>query len=347
MYITDDGRQVGFYKFVADRAGNLSTGTLYAAKFNQSSDANGGTFAVGHVGTAVLSALYDQHMTRKLVQGSKEARFKSLLSGSSCRKLVQPLSPIDAQPTSASLPFLLLLFHPPQISWVSLGRTDHAVLASELPKTNFSSIFDYVAPSNGTCPAGYTAVKHSYGEECLALKDGMEMHAAGFETRRWGPGHVACDTWHVLARGGVVVRLSDGRGVWALAVMGPPHCIRMNSCLARCRLGVHVGAAPAAHFLHCMPYSICVCCCPRCRYAAMLGATTEWSKWEGITFDSKRRRLYTAMSELDQVRRGAGPGDGGGGRGRGGTCVKKMWLGYKTGGQRGGQGAPGMTAECT
>ena len=32
--------------------------------------------------------------------------------------------------------------------------------------------------------------------------------------------------------------------------------------------------------------------------AAMLGATAEFSKWEGITFDTKRNRIYTAMSEI-------------------------------------------------
>ena len=37
------------------------------------------------------------------------------------------------------------------------------------------------------------------------------------------------------------------------------------------------------------------------RYAAYKGATTEFSKWEGITYDSKRNVLYTSMSA---VRRG-------------------------------------------
>ncbi|GMH45908.1 hypothetical protein BSKO_13871 [Bryopsis sp. KO-2023] len=32
------------------------------------------------------------------------------------------------------------------------------------------------------------------------------------------------------------------------------------------------------------------------RYAGMLGATTEWNKWEGITYSPRRRKLYTAMS---------------------------------------------------
>jgi secreted PhoX family phosphatase len=45
------------------------------------------------------------------------------------------------------------------------------------------------------------------------------------------------------------------------------------------------------------------------RYAAMLGCTTEGSKWEGITFSPGRQQLYTAMSEVrygmeDNARKG-------------------------------------------
>ncbi|MFY9973913.1 MAG: alkaline phosphatase PhoX [Chromatiaceae bacterium] len=35
------------------------------------------------------------------------------------------------------------------------------------------------------------------------------------------------------------------------------------------------------------------------RYAAMLGATTEWRKMEGITFDPDGKKLYLAMSEVE------------------------------------------------
>lgn len=180
VYITDDGRQVGFYKFVADRAGNLSTGTLYAARFNQSSDANGGVFAVSHGGGALPCCTRQLAHDAPTEKGpAKSLPWQHLPAGrwSSHPAHWHPTRRFPSAPPLPSCP-------PRQISWVSLGRTDHAILASELPKTNFSSIFDYMAPSNGTCPAGYTAVKHSYGEECLALKEGMEMHAAGFETRR-------------------------------------------------------------------------------------------------------------------------------------------------------------------
>jgi uncharacterized protein len=37
-----------------------------------------------------------------------------------------------------------------------------------------------------------------------------------------------------------------------------------------------------------------------CRMAAMMGATTEWSKMEGITYDFTRSRLYVSMSEVQQ-----------------------------------------------
>jgi hypothetical protein len=30
----------------------------------------------------------------------------------------------------------------------------------------------------------------------------------------------------------------------------------------------------------------------------MKGVTVEWSKWEGITLDTKRYKIYTALSEV-------------------------------------------------
>lgn len=42
VYISDDGTNVGFYMFVADKAGDLSAGNLYALKWNQKSAENGG-----------------------------------------------------------------------------------------------------------------------------------------------------------------------------------------------------------------------------------------------------------------------------------------------------------------
>ncbi|MBZ4023117.1 alkaline phosphatase [Rhodobacter sp. TJ_12] len=45
-YISDDGTNVGLFKFVADEAGDLSAGTLYAAKWVQSSAENGGAAAL-------------------------------------------------------------------------------------------------------------------------------------------------------------------------------------------------------------------------------------------------------------------------------------------------------------
>jgi hypothetical protein len=41
VYIADDGTNVGFYKFIAKRAADLSEGTLYIAKFTQKGDPSG------------------------------------------------------------------------------------------------------------------------------------------------------------------------------------------------------------------------------------------------------------------------------------------------------------------
>lgn len=43
VYMSDDGTNVGFYMFIADRAGDLSAGTLYAAKWKQTSAAGIGS----------------------------------------------------------------------------------------------------------------------------------------------------------------------------------------------------------------------------------------------------------------------------------------------------------------
>lgn len=60
-YMSDDGTNDGFYKFVADNAGDLSAGTLYAAKFSQTSASNGGQFtltwiSLGHADDATIRA---------------------------------------------------------------------------------------------------------------------------------------------------------------------------------------------------------------------------------------------------------------------------------------------------
>ena len=43
VYMSDDGTNVGLFRFVADEAGKLDSGTLYAAKWNQTSSENGGS----------------------------------------------------------------------------------------------------------------------------------------------------------------------------------------------------------------------------------------------------------------------------------------------------------------
>ncbi|MDY0147442.1 MAG: DUF839 domain-containing protein [Halothiobacillus sp.] len=60
-YLSDDGSNDGFYKFVADKAGDLSAGTLYAAKFMQTEATDGGKFTLswidlGHADDAAIRA---------------------------------------------------------------------------------------------------------------------------------------------------------------------------------------------------------------------------------------------------------------------------------------------------
>src|SRR3546814_11596066 len=43
VYETDDGTNVGFYRYAADTASDLSAGTLYAMKWTQTSEAGAST----------------------------------------------------------------------------------------------------------------------------------------------------------------------------------------------------------------------------------------------------------------------------------------------------------------
>lgn len=63
-YFGDDGTNVGLFMYVADAAANLTAGTLYAAKWTQTSAANGGAATLiwvklGHATDAEVKALID------------------------------------------------------------------------------------------------------------------------------------------------------------------------------------------------------------------------------------------------------------------------------------------------
>lgn len=156
-YISDDGTNVGLFRFVADTEGQLSSGTLYAAKFNQTS-------GVG-LGEGTLTWVNLGHATNAQVEGY-------------------------------------------------LGfKNDGSI------KTSFLDIFEQGTTdgAGGCTDASFTAINTTRGYECLKVKPGMEIAASRLETRR---------------------------------------------------------------------------------YAAMVGATTEWRKMEGITFNSDTNKLYLAMSEV-------------------------------------------------
>jgi secreted PhoX family phosphatase len=64
VYMGDDGGYTGLFMFVADNPSDLSAGTLYAGKWSQISDANGGSanlgwIKLGHAADAEIKALVD------------------------------------------------------------------------------------------------------------------------------------------------------------------------------------------------------------------------------------------------------------------------------------------------
>ena len=65
VYLSDDGSNVDLYRFVADEAGKLDSGTLYAAKWHQTSAENGGAADIswidlGHANSDQVRALIDK-----------------------------------------------------------------------------------------------------------------------------------------------------------------------------------------------------------------------------------------------------------------------------------------------
>jgi uncharacterized protein len=64
VYMGDDGAYTGLFLFVADKAGDLSEGNLYAAKWQQTSEANGGSadlgwIRLGHASDNKIKAMVD------------------------------------------------------------------------------------------------------------------------------------------------------------------------------------------------------------------------------------------------------------------------------------------------
>lgn len=68
VYLSDDGTNVGLFLFVADRAGDLSAGTLYAAQWQQVSDKQGGKadlawIDLGHASHEDIKAYIDKKLS--------------------------------------------------------------------------------------------------------------------------------------------------------------------------------------------------------------------------------------------------------------------------------------------
>ncbi|HHB94330.1 MAG TPA: DUF839 domain-containing protein, partial [Campylobacterales bacterium] len=105
VYMSDDGTYKGFWKFVSDKKIDKFTsnweGTLYSAKLNQTSDANGGAFdmswiKLGHAKDSEIKAMVDSKVKltdifeiKKDVNGTCEAGFTKVNEDSKteCLKL--------------------------------------------------------------------------------------------------------------------------------------------------------------------------------------------------------------------------------------------------------------------
>lgn len=65
VYLSDDGQNVSFFLYVADKAANLSSGTLYAAKWKQTSSKGGGAAKISWVRLGHASDAEIKNILRK------------------------------------------------------------------------------------------------------------------------------------------------------------------------------------------------------------------------------------------------------------------------------------------
>lgn len=104
VYASDDGTNVGFFRFVADREGDLSAGNLYAAKWQQSSDAGMGSaeiqwVSLGHATDADIKHILDSEPTFDSIFMRDVAGCKSILTstGKECLKLREGMDQIASR----------------------------------------------------------------------------------------------------------------------------------------------------------------------------------------------------------------------------------------------------------
>ena len=150
-YYGDDGTNVGLFMYVADAEKDLSAGTLYAAKWTQTSADNGGAaditwIKLGHATDAEVKALIDKGITFDDIFESKA-----------------PPAPVEEKTAEAAAP-------------------PAAAPAGEAPKAEAAA--DAAALDHAA--EGFTRIRAGHGgDEWLKLKPGMEQAAAFLEPRRY------------------------------------------------------------------------------------------------------------------------------------------------------------------
>jgi uncharacterized protein len=166
-WMSDDGAGTILAYFVSDRRGHLSSGELFAARATQ----------------------------EEIAPAAAAAEVSSSQSPAS-----------DAAATSAAPPAPAAADTSFTLEWISLGRAAESDLIPHLRNTSFSDLFDTADPivppaasasfvpegapaaaaAAGTCPPGFRSINaYGVGQECLRVKEGKELLASRFETRRY------------------------------------------------------------------------------------------------------------------------------------------------------------------
>jgi hypothetical protein len=188
----DDATSAGIFMFIADVAGELSSGTLYAAKLTQTSAANaadGGAFTItwillGHASSSEIESLAD---SLAVSQGSTLNAAKGILAD------------VVQTKTAATAGYNLINF--------ANGSSLYVKATSDLG----------AAISNEASLAGYTLVNYGNAQQFIKFQAGVSKAAAFLESHRYAAFKGA--TIEFTKFEGVAVNAKDKKAYFAMSAI--------------------------------------------------------------------------------------------------------------------------------
>jgi len=173
VYASDDGTNVGLFMFVADQEMDLSAGTLYAAKWIQTSDAKGGRALIdwinlGHTDNTTVRAVIDKDLAFSDVFNSHEPN----ATGDLCNAGFQYANYFDECLQVAD------------VDGSGVVDATDEVIASRLETRRYANIMGATTEFRKEEGITYSADHNQLFVAMSAIERGMEDHAKGGDTSK-------------------------------------------------------------------------------------------------------------------------------------------------------------------